>query len=105
MVDKDGSSTYSITKQIALTNKQLAINIFPTLATSQVNIEYATTKNETINIKIVDITGKLIDAKNVNAIVGNNKFYYDCSKLHTGNYFMIFSTKNELMKTKQFSKF
>lgn len=105
VVDKDGSNTYSTIKQITLNNKQGAVNIFPTLATSQVNIEYATTKNETINIKIVDITGKLIDAKNVNATAGNNNFYYDCSKLHTGNYFMIFSNKNELMKTKQFSKF
>ena len=105
VVDKDGSSTYSITKQITLNDKQQVINIFPTVATSQVNIEYATTKNETINIKIVDITGKLIETKNVNATTGNNIFYYDCSKLYTGNYFMIFSNKNELMKTKQFSKF
>ncbi len=104
IVDKDGSKTYSAIKQIILNQKQQTVNIFPTIATSKVNIGFESNKSQNVSFKIIDAKGQVIDTKNVHVLNGTNNFYYDCSKLNKGIYFINFSNNSEFIKTENFYK-
>jgi hypothetical protein len=103
IVDKDGSMHYSKIVTVSNNTKEI-IKVYPTIATSQVNIEFDSKTNESLSIKIFDIMGKIVDAKNVKLFAGNNSFYYDCSRLNAGNYFVSLIINNQIIKTENLIK-
>jgi Secretion system C-terminal sorting domain len=80
------------------------LSIYPTLVHQDATITIASTTNKTITLNVYDIAGKLVDTKNIQVLIGNNTYNYNCSKLQKGNYFISSSNKNEQMKTEKFCK-
>ena len=103
IVDKDGSVQYSKTITVNNSTKE-NIKVYPTIAKSQVSIQFISKINETLTVKIFDAMGKIVDTKNVNIFSGNNSFYYDCSRLNAGTYFMSFIINNQILKTENLIK-
>ncbi len=106
IVDKDGSKTYSIIKHINVNARQQNFNIslYPTIATSTVNIAFETNNCVNIYLQIINTNGQIVDTKNMKSANGANVFCYDCSKLDKGIYFINFSSNGELNATMKFNK-
>ncbi len=63
IVDKDGSKTYSEIRQLAIDNRQMAINIFPNPAKDIVNIECVGAKQ----LLIIDYFGRTVHQSTVDS--------------------------------------
>lgn len=61
-----------------------AITIYPSPATDLVNININLTANETLKIQVIDVAGRLIESKTVNASAGLLKQSFDVSNLPAG---------------------
>ena len=82
----DGYIVGMPTYPIANDNK---IKVYPNPASSSISIDYALQSNETVQIKIVDIIGRIIYTENLGA--GKSGHYsktIDCSHLSEGFYFV-----------------
>jgi len=88
---KDGVScgTPDLTTSVYEITTKNDILIFPNPATNHFTLE--NNSEETLNMKIFDDTGKLLDSQNVN----KGKTSYDCSSFPPGLYFIRFTSKSK----------
>ena len=90
MVDLDGKFAYSET--VYLNREHITsenIYIYPNPVTNTLNLTYyGTVSEETLELNIVDMVGKLIMSKNVNVIKGINTLQLDTEDLASGNYIL-----------------
>lgn len=76
----------SIKDLLAPKNKE-QLNIYPNPATADLNFRYTFEKNTHVNVRITDVTGRLVWAKNYGFITtGKQDFKIDVSQLAPGNY-------------------
>jgi hypothetical protein len=88
MVDLDGTYEYSNVVLIKRdTKKSLTIsNIRPVPTIDQATVVFTAYNNGPIEFSIMDITGKVLDRKRIEAIVGENQYTYDFSKYPSAVY-------------------
>lgn len=90
MVDLDGKFAYSET--VYLNREHITsdnIYIYPNPVTNTLNLTYyGTESEETLELNIVDMVGKLIISKNVNVTKGINTLQLDTEYLAAGNYIL-----------------
>jgi len=88
---KDGVScgTPDLTTSVGEMTRKDNIRVFPNPATDHFTIE--NNSRGSLNIKIFDDTGKLLDSQNVNT----GKTFYDCSSFSPGLYFIRFASKSK----------
>ena len=70
------------------------LSIYPNPATQFVTVEFNTENAGDITFRIVDLTGKLIHAEEVNHQGGNLTHQFNVSQLAKGFYFLRIETKN-----------
>lgn len=61
-------------------------NIYPNPVQDELNLEINFSKNEDITFEVSDMMGRIILRREINAIIGENKFTFDISELKSGNY-------------------
>ncbi len=68
--------------------------IYPNPTSHLLNVDFSTEKSENITFTIIDITGKIIFAKQVNHAGGNLNHQFNVSDLANGFYFLRIDTQN-----------
>ncbi len=102
--DQDGSTTsYEV---IVVSRGEVGfeiIRLFPTPASSSVNLTFTNDQMSTVDISLYDITGRIVMNRSVNTTVGVNEVNMDITNLSKGVYFVkvndgIRTTANVLLK-------
>lgn len=76
------------------------ITVFPNPTTGTINLDYTTSKEENIDVRILNITGKVILSENVQASEGQNILHYDISAQTDGVYILQVVANNETVTRK-----
>ena len=63
-------------------------SIFPNPAQNELNIDFTLVSNKTVEVKLYDITGKLVFTHTMNGVEGFNKNVIDISSLNKGIYML-----------------
>ena len=79
--------------------KSLNASVFPNPCSEFFTLNYACDNNETFQVDVTDITGKIFQQETMNAMAGENKFDFDVADLSSGLYFVTIRN-NELIETK-----
>lgn len=89
IVDKDGSTVYSNTVSLKRnTESAAAITVFPNPFVSQVYATIQSAGAATVNIELLDITGRTISATQQQLSTGSNIIEVNTDELHAGIYFI-----------------
>jgi len=89
IVDKDGAVEYSNTISLTKDCNVFGINnIAPIPATDHIIVSYDMITEGTVNINIIDVTGKVIDNINTMATTGNNTLQLTVNTYQAGVYFI-----------------
>jgi hypothetical protein len=91
------ANTTGVTENTARTNE---IEIYPNPASGTAYIKFDLNKNQTINYKITDVTGKLIQQKTLSKIEGAYE-RVDITNFNSGVYFVSVELENKLIITKK----
>lgn len=68
------------------------MTVFPNPATDNVSVRFYNNKNEVVTLKLIDLSGREINVKEVNSFAGSNDVQVDLSKLAKGAYLMSLKT-------------
>ncbi|HMK03269.1 MAG TPA: T9SS type A sorting domain-containing protein, partial [Ferruginibacter sp.] len=102
MIDNDGKFSYS--NLVVLTGDQQASfihNVVPNPFTEAINVEVVVDRSQAIKITLIDIAGRIIITKDVQAQAGNNSITLTgLSKLAGGIYFIQVKTGAVLLQQK-----
>ncbi len=71
------------------------LEIYPNPADNELIIRYDISNNQSTNISILDVTGKVFNTVKVNSIIGSNLVFIDLSTLSSGIYFVVFENNGE----------
>jgi len=106
MTDVDGKTSYS--PIIALLNKKTGfeiVNLVPNPVTSgSAVLNITSAEKQTINIKITDASGKIVQSTDQPVISGFTQLNMNLTRLAAGVYTIIIHTNNGERKTRQFIK-
>lgn len=78
------TTIYSPTATSDLSNATIEVNIFPNPSSDFITIQYLGLNKETLNIELLDITGKLLQTSKINA--GATNTFLDTRSLYAGTY-------------------
>jgi hypothetical protein len=79
-----------------------SFSIYPNPSQGNINVSYTLMQDEeNLDLKIFDLTGKIVYSKTTNGLKGENSLEIDLAKLNNGVYFLQF-TDNEEMRTGSF---
>lgn len=81
----DGSCTYSKIQQVKFTGAE-HIKLYPSPATSKVNIGYTSLKATTLNINVINEVGNTVITETKKVIAGENSIQINIQKLKPGTY-------------------
>jgi uncharacterized protein len=95
----DGSCTYSKIQQVKLINKE-QLKLFPTPASTKVNLSYASANAGSINIHIIDAGGSILINETKKVLTGENSFSLNIQKLQPGTYTVVIYDGNERFNEK-----
>lgn len=70
----------------AWSSPKASFDIFPNPSSSKVNLDFNLTQDRTVDIWVMDLTGKRVQQYRVNAVQGQNRKEIDVSKLAKGIY-------------------
>ncbi|MBL0102987.1 MAG: T9SS type A sorting domain-containing protein [Bacteroidetes bacterium] len=87
-VDIDGQFEYSETVAVNCISKDQMIQIHPNPAYETITYQFSQANDEVLNIRIIDVTGRILKDENVNAIRGFNSFNTPVSELPAGVYYL-----------------
>lgn len=88
-VDFDNQFEYS--EIVTVNRKQVGnnnIRIYPNPVQNDLSINYEPATNETVQIKIIDMTGRVLVTQHRDLTQGDNQLIIDCANLPQGNYFI-----------------
>jgi len=86
LVELDGSSTYSNIVMLNITKDGLAYNFFPNPTDGFLYYQYEAEAKETLEIKVMDVLGKLISVSEHTSVVGTNNIPTDLNDYPPGTY-------------------
>jgi hypothetical protein len=99
IVDKDGGFEYSDIVVVRV-NQSHRIKVWPNPFTEKINISISMDRAGELNVRIIDVTGKVLKMKDVNVQKGSNQFSIDeLGNLSTGIYLL--ELKNMMNGQKQ----
>ncbi len=101
MLDKDGSFKYSKVALVKFSGIS-AFTIYPNPVKGTLTTELFKTQAEKLNVKIIDITGRVLQSKQVQAQSGDNIFQLNTSSLSKGTYLIV--VEGATREVKQFVK-
>jgi hypothetical protein len=84
--DKNGEQLKTSTKIISLDCNQFGVTVSPNPTTDKVNVKFNSAKDQKCQVKVFDITGKLLHVIESQAEVGYNTCTVDLSTYSAGNY-------------------
>jgi hypothetical protein len=76
-------------------NKPLEYTIFPNPFSANLNIEFNSTKNNSISIVIFDINGRIVINKNLDIVSGYNNININTNNIAKGTYALKIATKDD----------
>lgn len=68
------------------------ISVYPNPVSNNLSVDFSMTDASTVNFRLMDATGKLVAADNMQASCGNNKFSMNVSRLPKGFYMLEISS-------------
>ncbi len=87
--ETNGATSYSATLKIKNNGKAFNLNnIYPTPATSTLNVNVSSTKNGTVTYTITDITGKIVANNNLPIVTGTTDNTINVTNLKAGMYYL-----------------
>ena len=89
-VDNDGS--FQLSNIVAISREREVFGIsatFPVPTTDDVNIQYESLDEADINLRVVDITGRIVSEQKCAAVKGINTCVVSLSELTAGTYFVV----------------
>lgn len=93
MFDRDNN--YTISRVVSVKNNLVkTIEIFPNPAHNDLQVQLSSAWNGTINLKITDLAGKVVDSRVLQSNGGQISTSIDISKLSPGVYFLIIINEN-----------
>lgn len=104
LINNNGGYTYSNTLRVKRLSKDIYISsLYPSAATSKVNLIITSNKSSAAVLQIADLRGAIVKETPVKLINGSNNIPIDISRLPAGNYFIRLSV-NESLLTERFLK-
>ena len=85
-VDFDGKSELSDIVTVKRDLPKDGVKLFPSPVKDVLSINYQATDNKELTMSIIDMTGRVLITKLVDAVKGNNEFNLDLANLPTGTY-------------------
>lgn len=85
-VDKDGSFVNSDIKNLRLTNKELAMSLYPNPARTFTNLTYELAEAAKVTILISDAAGKIVNTLQINGVKGINQKQINVANYPAGMY-------------------
>jgi hypothetical protein len=88
-VDFDGNFEHSnvvMVKRDNIMNND--VTLYPVPVKDRLTVQYATATDEDVIITVIDVTGRKLITKTVNAVEGENQFHIDFTELPAGSYFV-----------------
>lgn len=93
----------TVVSNVEETSAFSSLNVYPTLASDQVNFAYQLDEAADVNIAVYDATGKqALSTQNVQSYAGENKTTISVAELPAGIYFATLTTAEGLPVTRQF---
>lgn len=103
-IDKTGKSVYSRIVKVNPSRTNLSVNnVYPNPAKENISIEWNSLTKASAVLKIIDITGRVLQTENTMALTGYNKRILNVSKLPHGKYIIQISTDQDVV-TANFNK-
>jgi hypothetical protein len=84
-VDKNGNSSYTPVRLLSFGERMLEISLYPNPAKDRVTLQLQSNEAEQLQVKIMDITGKLLYLQPWNTSGSNNQFYISLRNLRLSN--------------------
>jgi hypothetical protein len=104
LIDADGSFKFSNVLRVKTGGKTFSLNsIYPTLASSQINLQVSSDKKTNASIEIIDINGRLLKKQTLILNDGIITYPVNVSSLSAGTYLVRISANEEIL-TGRFSK-
>lgn len=92
-------TTYNPSSAVYSLNNDAKLNIFPNPATDFIAVQASGLLNETLQIRLHDLNGKLVQTSEIQA--GSTISYFDCRTLYTGVYLVSVSKNGQIMATEK----
>jgi hypothetical protein len=88
MIDADGKFTYSKVIVFRINPIENSFTIYPNPARTEVFVSLMTDKNQSLRVKVLDISGKIVSEQRKEIQKGTNVFPVNISNLKAGNYLL-----------------
>jgi len=93
IVDFDGKVTYSNVVVEKYYTSGMTINVYPQPAVAHSTVYIASATKQSAVLDVYDITGRLVETKNIQVEIGENLIDLDCSLWIPGNYLITLNGK------------
>lgn len=87
-VDYDGISTYSPIRKILFDGVDNEISIYPNPTKGNVTLSITSQQEDQYTLKIIDVSGRIIQQQSLSIYKGTNYFNIDLSSLVAGSYYL-----------------
>lgn len=98
--DYDENSSYSRMVSVIIESEFKDLNVYPNPVTGNAQLNFTANKVSTIDIIILDISGRKVLSKSVVTTTGNNKFTIETEELSKGMYFLTLTNGSEISTLK-----
>jgi len=85
-------------------NEVFYVNLYPNAVSAIGNLTFNLSTKKSINLRIVNLTGKVIANENYDLSAGEQTIQFNARDYAPGNYFAVISAKGKVLSTKQFIK-
>jgi hypothetical protein len=83
-----------------ITNPAQHFNVYPNPANDEVTVVFSSDMEENYNIRLIDITGRIVLNQNNTSVVGENQYQMNLSEIAKGIYMVILQKGDAIMQTK-----
>ncbi len=92
-VDIDGKNSYTLIKNVIVESMQCAnFLVYPNPFSNTMNIEFILTENETVQLELIDISGKILETTQIRGNSGKNTYTMTTNNLPVGTYLLRMQT-------------
>ncbi|MBU3714672.1 MAG: T9SS type A sorting domain-containing protein [Ferruginibacter sp.] len=103
-IDKSGKSVYSRIVKVVPSRSNLTVsNIYPNPAKENISVEWNSLTKAKATVKIIDVTGRVLQTENTMALTGYNKRTLNVNNLPPGKYIIQIATDQDVV-TASFNK-
>jgi hypothetical protein len=81
-------------------NNDNALNVYPNPTKDQITIAFVADKEDACNIRLIDVTGRIILTNDYTDAIGENQYQMDLSQLAKGIYVLILQSQESTLQTK-----